>query len=58
MKRLLFILALVSPLRAADSGGAAPATITKEGDLVILKLTPDAEQRLRLKTVAVEKRVA
>lgn len=57
MKRLLFILALVSPLHAADSGGAAPATITKEGDLVILKLTPDAEQRLRLKTVAVEKRV-
>lgn len=57
MKRLLFIFALASPLHAADSGGAAPATITKEGDLVILKLTPDAEQRLRLKTVAVEKRV-
>lgn len=57
MKRLFVILALASPLHAADSGSAAPATITKEGDLVILKLTPEAEQRLRLKTVAVVKRV-
>ena len=44
------------PLHAADSGGSAPATITKEGDLVVLKLKPEAEARLRLKTVAVEKR--
>ncbi len=57
MKGLLFILALAAPLHGADSGTAAPATITKEGDLVMLKLTPDAEQRLRLKTVAIEKRV-
>ncbi|GEP43167.1 membrane fusion protein MtrC [Brevifollis gellanilyticus] len=57
MKRLFVILALAAPLHAADSGAAAPATITKEGDLVILKLTPEAEQRLRLKTVAVVKRV-
>lgn len=41
---------------AADAGGAAPATITKESDLVVLALKPEAEQRLRLKTVAIEKR--
>jgi membrane fusion protein, multidrug efflux system len=41
---------------AADAGGSAPATITKESDLVILTLTPAAEAHLRLKVVAVEKR--
>ena len=56
MKRTLLILLLATRLHAADSGGSAPATITKEGDLVILTLKPEAEQRLRLKTVAIEKR--
>ncbi|MEZ5384486.1 MAG: hypothetical protein R3F13_03105 [Prosthecobacter sp.] len=46
----------VTSLKAADSASTAPATITKEGDLVILTLKPEAEQSLRLKTVAVEKR--
>lgn len=55
MKRLLLFF-LATQLHAADSGGSAPATITKEGDLVILTLKPEAEQSLRLKTVAVEKR--
>lgn len=55
MKKLLPLLFAAS-LNAADSGGSAPATITKEGDLVILTLKPEAEQALRLKTVAVEKR--
>jgi len=55
MKRLL-LLFIATQLHAADSGGSAPATITKEGDLVILTLRPEAEQSLRLKTVAVEKR--
>ncbi|MDH4454030.1 MAG: hypothetical protein QE570_12720 [Verrucomicrobiota bacterium] len=55
MKKLLPLLFAVS-LHAADSGGSAPATITKEGDLVILTLKPEAEQSLRLKTFAVEKR--
>lgn len=55
MKRLL-LLFIATQLHAADSGGSPPATITKEGDLVILTLKPDAEQNLRLKTVAVEKR--
>lgn len=55
MKKLLPLLFAAS-LHAADSGGSAPATITKEGDLVILTLKQDAEQSLRLKTVAVEKR--
>ena len=41
---------------AADGGGAAPATITKESDLVVLTLKPDAVKSLRLKTVKIEKR--
>ncbi|HEY1050529.1 MAG TPA: hypothetical protein VGE39_12260 [Prosthecobacter sp.] len=56
MKRLLLISLLATRLHAADAGGSAPATITKEGDLVILTLKPEAEQALRLKTIAVEKR--
>jgi len=57
MKPLIFALALAAVrLHAADAGGSTPATITKEGDLVVLKLKPDAEQRLRLKVVPVEKR--
>ncbi len=50
------LLLAVSSLHAADSGGAAPAAVTKEGDLVVVTLKPDAEQRLRLKVVPVEKR--
>jgi multidrug efflux system membrane fusion protein len=61
MKRILMLTLLFLPsvaeVRAADGGGAAPATITREGDLVIVTLTADAEQRLRLKTVPVDKRV-
>lgn len=56
MKRLLLLPLLALRLHAADAGGSAPATITKEGDLVILTLKPEAEQALRLKTIAVEKR--
>ncbi len=53
---LLFPLLAVSSLHAADSGAAAPAAVTKEGDLVVVTLKADAEQRLRLKVVPVEKR--
>lgn len=57
---VLLILALAlrfaTSLDAADAGGSAPATITKEGDLVLLTLLPEAEAALRLKTVAVERR--
>ena len=56
MKRLLFCTLLAVRLNAADAGGSAPATLTKEGDLVILTLKPEAEKALRLKVVAVEKR--
>jgi len=56
MKRLIFFLFVALRLHAADAGGSAPATITKEGDLVILTLKPAAEEALRLKVVAVEKR--
>lgn len=56
MKRLLLISLFATRLHSADAGGSAPATITKEGDLVILTLKPEAEQALRLKTFVVEKR--
>jgi len=59
MKPLIFALALAltaTRLHAADAGGSAPAAVTKEGDLVVLKLKPQAEQHLRLKVVAVTKR--
>ncbi|WP_395743623.1 efflux RND transporter periplasmic adaptor subunit [Prosthecobacter sp.] len=50
------LLFAASLLHAADSGGAAPAAVTKEGDLVVVTLKPDAEQKLRLKVVPVEKK--
>lgn len=54
---ILLTLSLASLGKAADSGGSAPpAAITKEGDLVVLKLTAEAEQRLRLKVVDLAKR--
>lgn len=57
MKTLIITLVIATAaVHAADSGGSAPAAVTKEGDLVILTLKPEAEQRLRLKVVAVEKR--
>lgn len=57
MKRLLLLPFLATHLHAADAGGSAPATLTKEGDLVLVTLTADAEKRLRLKNVPMEKRV-
>lgn len=57
--KLLLILAfaiVALSLRAADAG-AAPAAVTKETDLVVITLKPEAEQRLRLKVVPVERRV-
>ncbi len=54
---LIIVIALTAwHLHAADAGGAAPAVITKEADLVVITLTAEAEQRLRLKLVPVEKR--
>lgn len=52
---LLCLPLLVLQLHAADST-SAPAAVTKESDLVIVTLKPEAEQRLRLKTAVVEKR--
>lgn len=56
MKRLLLFSLLALAARAADSGGSAPATVTKEADLVVVTLKPEAEQSLRLKTASIEKR--
>jgi len=55
--QLLFLLLSVALLPAADSSGSAPAAVTKEGDLVVLTLKPEAEAHLRLKVVSVEKRL-
>lgn len=43
-------------LRAAERTAAPPATLTKETDLTLLILKPEAERALRLKTAPVERR--
>jgi len=55
---LLALLALPLTLvrLSAAPAAATPATVTKEGDLVVVVLKPEAEQRLRLKVVPVERR--
>jgi len=57
MKTFVFftLLLAVRSIHAADAA-PAPATLTKEGELVMLTLKPEAEQALRLKLVPVEKR--
>ena len=44
-----------NPLPAAPPA-SAPATVTKEGDLITVVLKPEAEERLRLKVYPVERR--
>mgnify|MGYP002623389802 CR=1 FL=1 len=56
MKALVLLFFTALAVRAAGPGGAAPATVTKEGGLVVLTLKPEAEQSLRLQTAAVAKR--
>lgn len=51
---LSFALAVVQ-LHAAPTA-TTPATVSKEGDLATVVLKPEAEQRLRLKVVPVERR--
>lgn len=55
MKLFLLLLLLTAVVQAAPSA-SAPATLSKEGDLMTIVLTPEAEARLRLKVVAVERR--
>lgn len=55
MKRVLPLL-LVLPLAEAAPTASAPATLVKEADLTRITLKPEAEQRLRLRTVPVERR--
>ncbi len=52
---LVFSLLSAAILHAAPAA-SAPATVTKEADLVTVVLKPEAEQRLRLKVVLVERR--
>ena len=56
MKRLLPTLLIAASIRAAEPGAAAPAAITREADLVVLTLKPEAENNLRLKTVSPERK--
>jgi len=55
MKPLLPFLLLTAVVHAAPTA-SAPATLSKEGDLMTIVLKPEAEDRLRLKVVAVERR--
>ncbi len=50
-------LPLLIATAPAAPNASAPATVSKEGDLTTVVLKPEAEQRLRLKTVPVERRV-
>jgi hypothetical protein len=56
MKSLLPLLLLAIAAHGAPTA-SAPATLSKEGDLLTLVHTPEAEVRLRLKVVTVERRV-
>lgn len=55
MKSFFPFLFLATAVYAAPTG-SAPATVSKESDLTTIVLKPEAEQRLRLKTVSVERR--
>ncbi len=57
MKPFHILIGVLSaiPLVAADPA-SAPAVVSKEADLVVVRLKPEAEQRLRLKVVPVESR--
>ncbi|MBI5773494.1 MAG: membrane fusion protein MtrC [Verrucomicrobia bacterium] len=57
MKTLFILTFALAALRLhAAPAASTPATVTKEGDLTTVVLKPEAEQRLRLKVVAVERR--
>jgi hypothetical protein len=55
--RTLPVFFLLTAVASGAPTASAPATISKEGDLVTIVLTADAEARLRLKTVPVARRV-
>jgi len=54
--KFVFPLLLLAGVAHAAPASSAPATVTKEADLTTIVLKPEAEQRLRLKTVPVERR--
>jgi multidrug efflux system membrane fusion protein len=54
MKFSLVFLLLIAAVQAAPTA-APPATLSKEGDLTTVVLTPEAEARLRLQIVPVER---
>jgi hypothetical protein len=56
MKTLFLMLLIGTSIRAAEPSGGAPALLTKEADLVVLTLKPEAENRLRIQTVIPERK--
>ena len=56
MKKIFPLLMLAASIRAAEPGGGAPALLTKEADLVVITLKPEAETRLRIQTVAPQRK--
>ena len=56
MKTLLTMLLAAVSCCAAEPSGLAPASITKEADLIVITLKADAENRLRIKTVSPERK--
>lgn len=56
MKSLFPLLLLATVTHAAPTA-SAPATLSKEADLTTLTLKPEAEQRLRLQTVPLARRL-
>lgn len=52
----LILAQCISSYSHAAGPNAAPASVTKEGDLVIVTLTPEGEQRLRLEVAKLEHR--
>jgi len=54
--KLLFVSLLLVTVAFAAPTAAPPATLSKEGDLTTVILTPEAETRLRLQVVPIELR--
>ena len=56
MRTILPALAVLTVAAPAAPAPSAPANLSREGDLVTVNLTPEAEQRLRLVTAPVARR--
>ena len=57
MRTILPALAVLTVAAPAAPAPSAPANLSREGDLVTVNLTPEAEQRLRLVTAPVARQI-